>query len=302
MTNTLDNGELNLKNFYIILSKYKWLILTLMLTSTILMFANLYFKPSIYLSNSILEIKSKPKPKMPNDILLSALSFGGSGKVEKEMEILKTFLVNEKAIEQLNLSVQYFKIKNYKNIELYESIPIKVKNISIYNNYIIGKEITLTPHDNYFTLSVKNSLKDSTLRLLSPLTFIELKENKKYYYDRKIKNDFFELTIHKNQNLNKAMKFILCGSNRRIYDDIIQKKLNIQQLNPNAPLIQISYEDNLPKRANDYINALSQSFINISIATKNEQNNKVLSFINGQLGLQLAFSLIYFLIIESLIH
>ena len=283
MSTKINNGELNLEKLYITLSKYKWLIITLMFLSTIMMFSNLYFKPSIYQSNSILEIKTKAKPRMPNDILLSALSFGGSGKVGKEMEILKTFLVNKKAIEKLDFSVKYFKVKNYKNIELYKNTPIKIKDISIYNEAIIGKEITISPKQNYFTLSVKSSLKDSLLSLLSPSSLIEIDEKKKHSYDKVIKNDFFELTVHRNQELNKAMKFILCGSSRRIYNDIIRKNLSIQQLNPNASLIEITYEDNLPKRANDYINTLSQSFIEISIKAKNEQNHKVLSFINEQL-------------------
>lgn len=284
MATNPNDGELNLEKFYLILTRYKWLIISLMIFSTIFMMINLYFKPSIYLSNSLIEIKSKSKPKMPNDILFSALSFGSSGKVEKEMEILKTFLVNKKAIEALSLNVKYYKSKNYKNIELYKSSPIKVNNVSIYNRHAVGKEITLHPHGDYFTLSVKNSLKETFFKFISPNSVIELDEGKKYFYDTNIKNDFFELTIHKNKNLNKKMKFVLCGSSRRIYDDIIQKNLKIDQPNPNAPLIEISYEDNLPQRANDYINALMQSFIDISINAKNEQNNKVLRFINEQLG------------------
>jgi len=284
MTTNSNHGELNLEKFYMVLSRYKWLIISLMILSTILMLLNLYFKPSIYLSNSIIEIKSKPKPKMPNDILFSALLFGGSGQVEKEMEILKTFLVNKKAIELLDFNVKYYKTQNYKKIELYNSSPIQLKNISIHNRHIVGKEITLHPHGDYFTLSVKNSLKETYLKFLSPASLIELPERKKYFYDKKIKNEFFEFTIHKNKNLNKEMKFVLCGSSRQIYDNIVQKNLKIEQPNPNAPLIKISYEDNLPQRANDYINALMQSFIDISISTKNEQNNKVLHFINEQLG------------------
>ena len=281
MSNKIDTNEFNLEKFFLTLSEYKWLVITLIFISTTLMFSNLYFKPSIYLSNSILEIKSKPK--MPNDMLLSALSFGDATQVEKEIEILKTFLINEKTINELSLSVKYFKVENYRNIELYKSAPIKVENITIKNRSIIGKEITLHPYENYFTLSVKNSVKDSLLRFIVS-SYVSLEENKKYFYDKKIKNNFFELTVHKNTDLNKVTKFMLCGSSRRIYNDIIQKNLTVQQLNPNAPLIQISFEDNIPQRANDYIDLLSQNFINISIDAKNEQNNKVLSFINNQLN------------------
>jgi len=284
MNNQINNGELNLEKLYMILGNYKWLILSLMFLSSTLMFANLYFKPSVYLSSSILEIKSKSKPKIPNDILLSALSFGSSGKVEKEIELLKTFLINQKALEKIDFSVKYFKTKSYKDIETYNTSPIKVTDISIYNENLIGKKITLHPHDNYFTLSIKNSLIDSLFSFMSPVTYIEFDTKKKYLYGETIKNDFYQITINKNKKFNTAIKFILSGSKRRIYDDIIKKRLSVQQINPNAPLIEISFEDNIPSRGNDYINSLSQAFINTSVNSKNEQNNKVLTFINQQLA------------------
>lgn len=284
MNNQINNGELNLEKLYMILGNYKWLILSLMFLSGTLMFANLYFKPSVYLSTGILEIKSKSKPKMPNDILLSALSFGSSGKVEKEIELLKTFLINQKALEKTDFSVKYFKTKSYKDIEIYNTSPIKVTDISIYNKNIIGKKITLHPHNNYFTLSIKNSLIDSLFSFMSPVTYIKFDTKKKYLYGETIKNDFYQITINKDKKFNTAIKFILSGSKRRIYDDIIKKRLSVQQINPNAPLIEISFEDNIPSRGNDYINSLSQGFINTSVNSKNEQNNRVLTFINQQLA------------------
>jgi len=279
MDNKITSNELNLQKLYMTLGKYKWLIFILMFISTLLMFANLYFKPSIYSSTSIIEIKSKSKPNMPSDILMGALSFGGSGKIEKEIELLKTFSINKNALDKIDFSVKYFNSKNYKDIELYKSSPITIKDISIFNKHIIGKEIILSPHREYFTLSIKNSLKD----FLSSVSFLELDENQKYYYGKVIKNEFFQLTVDENQNVEEKIKFSLSGSSRQIYTDIIQKSLNVQQINPSAPLIEISFEDTIPERANEYIDMLSQSFIDISVQTKNEQNKKVLTFINQQL-------------------
>lgn len=283
MEKNINNDELNLEKLYTIIGKYKWLIIIFILIATILMFTKLYFTPSTYISKSILEIKSSSKPKMPNDILLSALSFGGSGKVEKEIELLKTFLVNAKALDKVDLSVQYFEIESYKDIESYKTSPIKVEDITLFNENIIGKKITLHPYKNYFTLSVENSLKDTILQFFTPEKYIELDSNKKHYYGKNIKNDFFKLTVNKNKYFNQETKFTLCGSSRMIYDKIIKKSLQIQQINPDAPLIEISYTDHIPKKADDYINALSLSFIAMSVKTKNEQNNKVLTFINEQL-------------------
>ena len=285
MSKQVHDSELNLQKLFKTIGNYKWLILLLMLISSILMFTNLYFKPSIYSSSSILEIKSKSKPKMPNDFLLSALSFRSAGKVEKEMEILKTFLINNKALDKVKLNTRYFETKGYRDIELYDyNIPFIVSHIEIYNPLIIGKKLMLHPHGNYFTLSIQNSLSASLFKFLSSKSYIELDTTKKYAYNTEIKNTHFKLKIKKNMLISQTIKFTLEGTNRNIYDETISKNLSITQINPNAPLIKISYEDNIPKRSNDYVNALISSFIEESIEAKNEQNHNVLSFINEQLN------------------
>ncbi|HIP34171.1 MAG TPA: hypothetical protein EYG89_05570, partial [Bacteroidia bacterium] len=284
MKKEISASELNLEKLLNTIVSYKWLILSLMLFTTILMSLNLYFKPSVYASSSIMEIKSKPKPKLPNDILLGALSFGSSGKVEKEMEVLRTFLINNKAIEKVNFDVKYYLTENYKDIEQYKTLAIDINKIKVLNPNIIGKKISLYPHKDYFTLELKHSLIDSLLSSVSSKAVITLNKNKKYAYNKEISNKYFKLTITKNSKSIAPIKFVICGDYRRIYDDIISKNLNIQQINPNAPLILITYEDNIPERANDYVDAVTSSFIEESIKAKNEQNNKVLNFINQQLN------------------
>lgn len=271
MENKTTHSGISLEKIYLSLEKYKWLLISLMLISTLLMSITIYFTPSVYLSKSILEIKSKPK--IPND-----------SKVEREIEILKTFSVNKKALEKIDFSVKYFKSNNYKNIEIYTHSPIKVNTITIYNLNIIDKEIILYPQKDYFTLSIKNSFKDVLFKFFSPQSFIQFDDNQKYHYGKRIKNKFFEVIINKNSEFKEKIKFILCGSNRQVYSDIIQKNLKVQQINPDASLIEISFKDTLPQRGNNYIDALSKSFIDLSIQAKNEQNNKVLTFINEQLN------------------
>ena len=283
MKKEISDSELNLEKLLNTISNYKWLIIILMVLSTMLMFLNLYFKPSIYASSSIIEIKSKPKPKLPNDILLGALSFGSSGKVEKEMEILRTFLINNKAIEKINFKTRFYLTKNYKEVEHYKTLAIDTNNINVLNPNIVGKKITLFPHKDYFTLEIENSMLDSFYGLLSDNELLGLSSNKKYAYNEEVSNQYFKLTIIKKSKIFNPIKFVICGDNRRVYDDIISKNLTIQQINPNAPLIEITYADNIPNRANDYVNAITSSFIEESIQAKNEQNNKVLNFLNQQL-------------------
>ena len=279
MSNSKSNDEFNLEKFYTMLVKHKWLIIIIMLLSTILMAMNLYFKPSTYRTNSIIEIKSKSKSASPNDFLLNALSMGSSGKVEKEIEILRTYLVQKDALERVNFQVSYFKNRDYRKIELYNNSPISLKKIAVLDKHYLGKDFILTPKKNGFTLQ----LKESIIKRFIFNAHAIIDNNKLYRYDEPITTEAFEFTVHQNRQFSDPIIFHLNGTNREIYDKMMQKKLNISQINQAAPLINISFDDTIPKRAENYVNAIMESFINQSINSKNEQSNKILAFINGKL-------------------
>jgi len=275
MKNNTSNSELNLEKLFKTMKNYKFLILTFVLLSSLLMFLNLYFQPSFYNSSSIVEIKAKSKPSLANDLLSSALSFGGSGKTESEIAILQTFLIHKKALEKIDFKTSYFQSDNYRDIEIYNNLPLLISKVHIKNSDIIGKKIILTPKEGGFTLTMPNN------SFFSFLTGGD--ESKVYQYNTNVENESFTLNITKKGVFEKPMKFILNGDNRKIYDEIIDQQFTISKINPNAPLIKISFEDNIPERANNYINAVTSSFINQSIESKNEQNSKILDFINKEL-------------------
>lgn len=277
-------GELNLEEFYNTIMSYKWLIIGIMLLSFILMFLNLYFKPSVYSSSSLLEIKSKPKPSIPGDILMGALSFGDGAKVGKEVEILKTFLINEKAMNEVKLQTQYYIEDGYRDIEVYESIPIEVTDIKVINKNIIGKKIVLTPNENSFSLSVERGLVDYALKFVKSESYVVLDTDKNHLFGKKINNEYFSFIINKKLNLTKPIKFIIHGDGRSIYSNIVKENLMIQQVGASIPLIKITYHDTIPKRATDYITSLTTNFIEENVKAKNEQNNRVLKFIDEQLN------------------
>jgi len=277
-------GELNLEKFYNTITDYKWMILTIMLIFAMLMFINLYFKPSIYSSSTIIEVKSKPKASMPSDILMGALSFGEGGKVGKEVEVFKTFLVNEKAINKVKLQTQYYLEDGYRDIEIYKDIPIEVTDVEVLNENIIDKKIILIPKEDGFSLAIENNFIDYAMKFLDPNAYINLDNGKKYSFNEEVNSEYFKFKVNKKFDLNQPIKFIICGDNRNIYTNTVTENLSIQQVGATIPLIQISYQDTIPKRANDYITALTTSFIEESIKSKNEQNNRVLTFIDEQLN------------------
>jgi len=283
MQKELHNDQINLDKLYKTIKSYKWLILIITLITTFLMGVFLYFTPSIYTSSTIMEIKSNHKSTSPNDLLLSSLSLGSSGQIDKEIEILKTFSINEQALKKINLQVNYYKDDNYKEIEIYKNLPISISNIELYESDLIGMKFSLIPNMNTFKLKIETSLRTKISNIIFSRPSISIDEEKSYSYGKEIKNSLFKFTVKKNFAFTNTIHFKLQGTNRQVYDSIINKNLNIRQLNANAPLVEISYQDTIPSRASAYIESLSESFIEQSILSKNEQNNKILMFIDKQL-------------------
>ena len=284
MKKQIIDGEMNLEKLYRTIIHYKWLIFLLMLVTFSITFLSLYFKPSIYSSSAVLEIKSKAPNSSQNDLILNAFSLRGGGQIDKEIEILKTFSINKEALKKVNFKIRYFKTENYKSIEIYDNLPIDIGTISILNNTIIGQELVLYPQNENFRIEVKPSLKSKLFDFFSFTPLILLNKEQLYPYNQKIENNYFQLTVTKKSNITTPLSFIIYGDDREVYDSVIKDNLDVQQVNPNAPLIEISFEDTIPKRANDYVNAIANSFIAQSTMAKNEQNSKINNFIDEQLS------------------
>ncbi len=283
----LNEGEIDFKDLFKVIFHYKWSTLTISLLTLLVAAFFLYFKPSIYRSSAVIEVKSDAKKSMSTgDFLGSAFSSFGDEKVDKEIEILRTFHINNHALRKVNFQIQYYRDQRFKKVEIYDNIPIEVKNVTIFNQpivgTIVGSIVKLIPAKDGYYLQVKNSLKNKILNSLFDKEIIELDSQKIHHYGSSIKTDYFELTIEKKAIIEQPLYFVLRGNNRQIYQSI-RRNLQISQINLAAPLIQVAFQDTIPKRADAYVNAVIESFILQSVAEKSRQNDRIIDFIKSQL-------------------
>ncbi len=262
-----NEEESYLVEFFKMIFPYKWSIIIIALISTLLAILYLHFKPYIYESSAIIKIKTENHMGGgTQDPLISALSIAGKSEVAQELAILNTFYTNNKAIDELGMEVQYFTKKHYKKQEIFSNPPIIVKNITIKNHEIIGRMLTIHPKDNGFMIQKGDVI-----------------GNQLFSYDKKVDSEDFSFIVTKQSNLDQPIYIKLNGSNRNIYENIVKRRLNVSRLNADVSLIKISYQDTSIKRANDYVNALIDIYINQSITDKSRKNNKILDFISQQL-------------------
>jgi len=267
MRNENNEQESYLLEFLKTIYPYKWSIITIALISTLLAILYVHFKPYIYESSAIIKIKTENNVGGGNqDPLISALSIAGKAEVAQELAILSTFYTNNKAIDKLKMEVQYFTKKNYKKQEIFLNPPIVIKDIHIKNSKIIGKMLAIHPKKNGFTIQ-----KDDII------------SNQIFDYNKKIESEDFSFTVIKQSNFNQTIYIKLNGDNRNIYEYIVKRRLKVSRLNADVSLIKISYQDTSIPRANNYINALIDIYIEQSITDKSKKNNKILDFISKQL-------------------
>jgi len=245
---------------------YKWLILSMVVLSVLLAKVYLYFTPPTYESYAIIKVKSNNKEVGTQDLLRDTLLNTNSAGIDQEISILKTYQVNQKALEKVNFEISYFIDEGYKKVERYNNLPIKIEGISDINRDMIGQYITIIPQKDGFTLNSKKHLTSNT-----------------YTYNKEVKTPYFRATFKKDGAFTAPIYIKVNGNHRSIYENSIRNKLSVGKVDLNSNLIHIGFYDTIPARANDYVNALIEAYIEQSIKKKNRTNDKILKFLNEQL-------------------
>ena len=276
-TESSDKNEINLRDVISVIFQYKRSILSIILFMLVLVSYVLYFKVPLYTSYAMIEVKSDANHEMRGgDYLGSAFANLSAEKIAKDIEILKTFHVNDNVINKVNLKTRYYVYDSFRKIELYNHLPLEIEDLKILDRRILGKIIKLSPVESGYSLEIKNKFN------LFGEKDIELDSTKIYAFDEPITTKYFECIIEKETQVKEPIYVVITDNNHAIYNGIIQN-LEFQQINIDAPLIRIAYTDSIPARANLYVNTLIDSFIEQSVADKSKRANRIIDFIDHQI-------------------
>ena len=243
--------------------QHKFLIIFLTILAGVLATVYLYFQSNIYKATSTLEISGKKAAPSVNDLLATALS-QSSQNVDTEIEILKSHFVSKMALNKVDFIHHYYYVSNYKTIELYKDAPFKVELKKGY-----GVKFTIySKKDNKFILEAKKRGEE------------EFK--KEFEFNQWINAPYFEIKISKIGDL-KYDKYIFEAENIKSVLKYLDENLKVKQATPRASIIVISFEDNIAKRAKEYVDALAKAYLKQSIERKTKQATKRISFIDKQL-------------------
>ncbi len=259
MQNNLVKDEINLRELFTVIGRYKWSIIFFTLLITLAVAAKVYFMPKYYKSTVTIEVK-------PSDdeaggfsmggaaaMLLGGAS-GGSTDLEKDITLLKTYRTNEKVLNIIDgYMIRYFiKDKKHKEVELDNNQSIEVTDIQIHSYKNYGIRLLVKP------------LNVTEYELLAPSIFTD-KGLGVHHYSELVKHEDFDLMIHKKRDFNTTYTIELSGTKRHVYEQIITKNLKIVA-DKESPFITLSFLDNLPNRGEAYLQNLIEIYTNLSIS------------------------------------
>ncbi len=269
---TVDTDEIDLREIFYTLSHYKSSIVLIAVVFTLLAAVFAYFKPSIYMASSTVEVGLEDRYSNygGQDIVGMAMA-PGAASTDTEIEIIKSRFLVAQALQSVDFTHRYYTTVRYKELELYKDSSFDV-NLTRGHNI----SFTILPYnETSFRLEAKGF--DSVSKL-------EWSYGKVHTYFEEIDEKNFALTVNlkKGQSLqNSNYRFVVLDQESAILS--AQGGVSAALVGKFSNIIEISCSDNVPLRAQEFTNALSQAYIAQSIYKKTREAAKTLSFVNAQL-------------------
>jgi capsular exopolysaccharide synthesis family protein len=262
--------ELDLRRLIGTLYRHRWAILAFALAGLIASAVFAYFKPNIYSTSATVEVQVRnPWGWGRQDAVTSALTGGTVSNLDTELQIIRSRFVAAKALKKVDFSHRYYITKRFREIELYKASPIEVELTRGYGLpfrlYPLGKE---------------------KYRLVSEYT---LGGEKKSYdavhrFGEEVHTSDFVLVVRRKPGAKfTENEYRFTVLNPKSLPAAVSAGVRATPVSKTANLISISYQDTVPLRTQELVNALADAYLEQNIERRTREAEKTLEFINSQL-------------------
>lgn len=279
-THTNDNGELfDIKRISYVVLRYWYYVVLFGFTGFALAYLyNLYRDKSYAVESKIIV------PKNVNEVDFQGIfgiqpGFNASSSVNNEVEILKSYKLNNRVAEQLNWRVFWYKMGDFTWEGLYDNVPFTLLENGI-NQNTEDIEIYITPISQT-TYNIK--IKGNGI-LLNHTIPEDISKNLKYGV--LFKNDYFNFTLllKPDENVEPGDEYyFIFRKNSRVATNYMST-LTVKGMEEGSEVIQLKLITLDKRRGVDYLNKLVEVYMNLKIEEKTESHKKTLEFINSQLS------------------
>jgi tyrosine-protein kinase Etk/Wzc len=287
------------------LYSYKNAYISFILVLLIATFLINRFSTFQYKNFSTLNLSEKSNSSPLNsstDIFQSFGLFNSKENIDNELEILKSFSLIKKVINESDLKVTYYSYRNApiasllfntpftRKTELYNQTPIEVtidpsvpQATGINFNIVFLNETEFTIEANGNEVPLYNYIDDQIVSYVNSLHF-----KQRFKFGDEIKTRYFNFRIQKTKTFNK--EFTL-NSNFYFYLNNInnltlqyQGELKTETTSERSTLVRISLTGTNPQRIVDFLNNLTSAYLGKSLEKKNKTALSTIDFIDSQIS------------------
>ena len=276
--NTIGENEFDLGLFLKKIASKWYVFLISLFIFNFLAFLIIRYSTSVYKINAKVLInddnKSNSFQSSTGDLMdLSAL-MGVKSNVDNEAEVLKTRVLVEKLIRDLQLNATFYKVGNIRDVEL-NYAPFLIYDIVIPDSLKQTKVYISKITNEGFTINYKN-----------PLTSISDKRKVKYgerIFLPQVGKFRFEKNINYNEELKEEYVLKLEAVDERV--DNLRENINIGVTSSDVSTIDLSLQYPVPSKGERILTKLIENYTTQNIREKNRIADSTITFIDNRLVL-----------------
>lgn len=274
-----------------LLSFWPWYIISVVIALFCAYAFNKLSTPSFRAYTTVL-IKEDQGLRKSSNLVSSLDVFGSQINLHNEIGIIKSRELNYKTVQDLGLYITYSRLGKYREKDVYKACPFVIipdtsnfqaLNMDI-NVKIINSNIArITFHQN----AVVRAIKYSTGELIT-LPYISA-NNKSFEvpFGELFITPFFAFRIYplntiEEKNINE--EYVISFNDISPLAGSYRSRLSVEPINKESSILRISIVDAIPLRAIDYLNKLTENYINLGLSEKNLIASRTIEFIDEQLS------------------
>lgn len=246
-----------------------WFIVGLIVAMTGAFFYIRFAKP-VYETSAELLIKddkgSAPTASLQDDVLAQLNFLTGNSNILNEMPILQSRTIVGRAIKDLGLQSSYFINGRYQDKEIYQNTPVRVIPL-VLKDSVNGAVLSIKVNSDrtYVVTDSDNKqvkVADGQTLSISSGTFL------------------FQANLSGSQSFKEIIVNIVPLNTiiRRF-----QKNLTLSQTDKQSSVIEMTFKTTVPKKGEDFLNALIREYSLAGLADKNKTAANTIQFVDSRL-------------------
>lgn len=231
-------------------------------------FAYLKYKKPMYLSSTKIYLKDEKKPGGEEMDMLKSLSlFNNNKNIENEMEVLKSPILLEKAIQSNHFNIRYYKKGAVRDEEIYNPDFLGIRLLTDSSN-VGNYTFDVTPGTDF--LKVKYFDEDDHL-----VSQLQVKSGEPFVMNK----DKFSIryTPGEDEPMGSSFRIVVDSVMDLAYKKI--EHIGTSLVNKDATVVVVTYEDQVADRAAKFLNALLETYNQYTLDDKNKVALKTINFL-----------------------